>query len=361
MHSDCDMQEEEFCDSDIKEEKSKEVESLRANIYYAPHLITQLGDLLLDRYYVECLLSDGHMSNVWLCWDLEAMRQVVIKIAREAYTNNAMICVEKDTLKELDRFGLKSPHRKRIVEMFDDFLLVTPRTSLCCLVLEAMDGTVTDLIARDNRLPLMTVKNISMQMFEGLAFLHKCHIVHTDIKPENVFFTYIDERRPVVRIKIGDFGNSFSEHRQTSVLIQTPPYRSVEVILGAGISKSSDIWSVGCMIFEMVTTKYLFDFDCTDFVKSNREHLKLITKILGPIPFHLIFKGDYSQMYFDANCRLISIDDLKPECIRDILIEVYGIPRSEAEPLAWFLEYTLQLDPRERPTAEQCLSHDWLS
>ena len=122
-------------------------------------------------------------------------------------------------------------------------------------------------------MPLPVVKSVVKQILQGLDFLHRrCHVIHTDLKPENVLLVLPkgadplktaeeeEERRIFTRVKIADLGNACWVDQHFTNDIQTRQYRAPEVIVGAGYGPSCDIWSLG---------NRLVVFDIRGFVSVN--------------------------------------------------------------------------------------------
>ena len=85
-----------------------------------------------------------------------------------------------------------------------------------------------------------------------------------------------------MQVKLCDMGNACYVDKHYSDIIQTREYRSPEVILGGDYDSSADIWSLACMIFELVTGDYLFDPKKGKTYRKNDDHIALITELIGP-------------------------------------------------------------------------------
>jgi len=91
-------------------------------------------------------------------------------------------------------------------------------------------------------------------------------------------------REQDIQVKLCDMGNACYKTHHYSDIIQTREYRSPEVILGGEYDESADIWSLACMIFELVTGDYLFDPKKGKTYRKNDDHLALISELIGPCP-----------------------------------------------------------------------------
>ena len=163
-----------------------------------------------------------------------------------------------------------------------------------------------------------------------------------------------------VAFKIADLGNACWVERHFSEDIQTRQYRSPEVLIGSGYDCSADIWSLACMIFELVTGDYLFDPKGSDEYPRDEDHLALIMELLGPLPIEMLQAGSKTKTFFNRKGALRHIKELRFWPIEKVLTEKYNVPLEEAEALADFLTPMLKLSPSERATAQQLLSHPWL-
>lgn len=143
--------------------------------------------------------------------------------------------------------------------------------------------------------PIDQVISITQQLCEAVHFMHKLKICHTDLKPENIMFVssayddvYSETRgRPIrvvrdARVKVIDFGSAVLEGERHPTTIQTRHYRAPEVVLECGWSYPADIWSLGCILYELVTGQCLF------MTHDNLEHLAMMERFLGPLPRDLI-------------------------------------------------------------------------
>lgn len=206
-----------------------------------------------------------------------------------------------------------------------------------------------------------------------------------------------------ITVKIADLGNACWEDHHFTNDIQTRQYRSPEVILGAKWGPSTDVWSVACMAFELITSDYLFDPQsgasyskddgksfcfaiCICMLENeNRrrevmqghletralslikiyflslvDHMAQIIELMGNFPKKLALNGKYSQELFNRKGELRHIHKLRMWPLQDVIHEKYLMPRAEADFLADFLTKMLVLDPAHRSTAQQMAQHPWL-
>lgn len=110
-------------------------------------------------------------------------------------------------------------------------------------------GTVGSVLARGGALPEELTRNYTAQLLEGLEYLHASHILHRDLKGDNLFLTEQGE------LKLGDFGQSkeLADTLITQSVQGTPSFMSPEMIACSGYSFEADVWSVGCCVIQMLT------------------------------------------------------------------------------------------------------------
>lgn len=167
---------------------------------------------------------------------------------------------------------------------------------------------------------------------------------------------------PDVGFKVADLGNACWVTKHFSDDIQTRQYRSPETIINAGYDCSADIWSLACMIFELITGDYLFDPKASEEYPRDEDHLALFVELLGQMPPSLVTRGRRSSTYFNRRCQLrhIKTENLRFWGLEQVLQQKYHMHPVEAMGLASFLLPMLRLSPEERSTAQQMLGHPWL-
>jgi serine/threonine protein kinase len=206
------------------------------------HLTTALA----DRYRVLRELGRGGMATVYLADDPKHRRQVAIKV----FDAELAAALGRDRfLREIEfTAGLTHPH---ILPLYDSGVA----DGLAYYVMPFVEGkTLRDYLAEKGRLPLDEALRIVKGVADALAFAHRKGIVHRDIKPENVL---LQAGHPLV----ADFGiaRAFSlagdvAMTQTGMVVGTPSYMSPEQTVGdANVDGRSDIYSLGCLLFEALT------------------------------------------------------------------------------------------------------------
>jgi len=164
-----------------------------------------------------------------------------------------------------------------------------------------------------------------------------------------------------MKCKIVDLGTACQTNKVFTDDIQTRPYRCPEVLLGCKYSTSADMWSFGCLVFELATGSILFDPQ-TGGSEYNRDedHLAQIVEILGPLPKTLVAKGSHSHDYLTKDGELKRRKPRGHSPLHKLLISEYRFNERDAKELAGFLLPLLELTPNKRPSAAKCLHHPWL-
>lgn len=153
-------------------------------------------------------------------------------------------------------------------------------------------------------------------------------------------------------MKLCDMGNACYVNKHYSDVIQTREYRSPEVILEGDYNETADIWSLACMVFELITGDYLFDPVKGKTFKKNDDHLAQISELIGECcDKSFLNQCDAGQDFYDKNLRLRRISNLKIWPLRRVLVEKYRMKESEAVELADFLNSMLKWNPKLRPSA----------
>jgi len=168
------------------------------------------------------------------------------------------------------------------------------------------------------------------------------------------------KRDEKIRIKLADLGNAcWTDHHFTTD-IQTRQYRSPEAILGAKYGPNTDMWSVGCMVFELLTGDYLFDPQPGTRYTKDDDHIAQIIELLGRFPRYLALSGKYSSEIFNRQGELRNIHKLRLWKLTDVLYEKYHFTRQESEEIGNFILPMIEINPDRRASAQEMLEHPWI-
>ncbi|KAH7105328.1 kinase-like protein [Auriculariales sp. MPI-PUGE-AT-0066] len=167
-----------------------------------------------------------------------------------------------------------------------------------------------------------------------------------------------------ITVKIADIGNSTPIEKHYSDDIQTRQYRSPEVIMGAKWGPSVDVWSLACIVFELLTGgDILFQPQGTPEYTKDDDHLAQIYELCGPYPRHMIRDAYYSKHFFTSRGELRNIPSnrLRPWPLEDVLRDKYLFSKRKAREIAAFITPMLRSDPSLRASAQEMLAHPWLA
>ncbi|XP_051170308.1 dual specificity protein kinase CLK2 isoform X3 [Leptopilina boulardi] len=325
------------------------------------HLIYQTGDILANRYKVLATLGEGTFGKVVKVVDQLMDHVMALKIIKnvEKYREAAKL-----EINALEKISSKDPDGQHLcVKMLDWFNY----RGHMCIAFEMLGLSVFDFLRNNNYqpYPLEQVRHIGYQLCYSVKFLHDNKLTHTDLKPENILFVDSDcevisngKKRKEVRrvkrtdIKLIDFGSATFDHEHHSTIVSTRHYRAPEVILELGWSQPCDVWSIGCILFELYLGITLFQ------THDNREHLAMMERILGLIPYTMARKTKTKYFYHGklkwddkSSAGRYVRDNCKP-LNRYILSE-----EDDHRQLFDLIQQMLIYDPSQRITLKDSLNH----
>jgi serine/threonine protein kinase len=207
----------------------------------------------IGRYEILDEIGQGAMGTVYRARDPLIERTVAIKTVSLALLRQEGADAESRFLREAQSAGRLS--HPNIVTIYD----VGEADGLAYIAMEYLSGATLRDIMNKGSMPLDLVLDTATQMAEALAFAHEHGVIHRDIKPANVVLT---GRRG--RIKLTDFGIAHlvnSDHTHAGQMLGSPRYMSPEQAMGREVDGRSDIFSLGAVLYEMLTGHYAFDGD----------------------------------------------------------------------------------------------------
>ena len=235
------------------------------------------GSKINDRYQIIKTLGEGGMANVYLAHDTILDRNVAVKVLRGDLANDEKF-VRRFQREALSASSLSHPN---IVEIYD----VGEDDGQYYIVMEYVDGkTLKQVLKQRGHLSITEVVDIMLQLTDGLAHAHDAYIIHRDIKPQNIMIL------PNGMIKITDFGVSTAlnstQLTQTNSVMGTVHYLPPEQASGKGSTIKSDIYSMGIMMYELLTglVPYKGDTAVEIALKHLKEPLPSVRKTNPNIP-----------------------------------------------------------------------------
>ena len=235
-----------------------------------------INKIICNRYKILDHLGTGGMATVWLGYDTILDRQVAIKTFK-------IDANDEDAVKRFNREAkaVTSLSHPNIVSIYD----VENEGEFYYLILEYVEGmTLKDYMIKNPRMPIETIVHIAKQIAAGLSHAHQNGIIHRDIKPQNIL---MNEN---LTCKITDFGiaRAYGDTTltQTNQMLGTVYYLSPEQARGNVATAQSDIYSLGILIFEMITGQIPFKGESAVAIalKHLQEELPDIDKYRDNVP-----------------------------------------------------------------------------
>lgn len=212
----------------------------------------RLGMFLGDRYEILEQIGSGGMSDVYKGKDHKLNRFVAIKVLKNEFSNDKNF-VSKFRIEAQSAAGLAHPN---IVNVYD----VGEEEAIHYIVMELVEGiTLKNYIQKKGKLSVKEAISIAIQMSMGIEAAHNNHIIHRDIKPQNIIISRDG------KVKVTDFGiaRAASSNTISSNVMGSVHYTSPEQARGGYSDEKSDIYSLGITIYEMLTGRVPFDGENT--------------------------------------------------------------------------------------------------
>lgn len=328
------------------------------------HLAYKLGDIIENdshRYKILATLGEGTFGKVVKVKELDTDRILALKIIKNVDKYREAAKLEVNVLEKIQE---KDPNG---IHLCGKMLLWFNYWGHMCLLFELLGLSVFDFLKENNYHPysLDQVRHITYQLCYSVRFLHDCKLTHTDLKPENILFVSSDwevcynhkKKKDFRRVKntdvrLIDFGSATFDWEHHSKVVSTRHYRAPEVILELGWAQACDVWSIGCIMFELYLGFTLFQ------THDNREHLAMMEKILGPLPEKIIrrtktkfFVGNDLQWDENSSAGKYVRDNCKP-------LQKYRMSDLEDHvQLFDLVNKMLEYDPADRISLASAMKH----
>ena len=238
----------------------------------------KIGMMIGDRYEILEKIGTGGMSDVYKAKCHKLNRYVAIKVLKQEFSENANF-VSKFRIEAQAAAGLMHPN---IVNVYD----VGEENGIYYIVMELVEGiTLKKYIEKKARLSYKEAVSIAIQVSMGIEAAHNNHIIHRDIKPQNIIISKDG------KVKVTDFGiaKAATSNTITSNVMGSVHYTSPEQARGGYSDEKSDIYSAGITMYEMITGHVPFDGDSTVTValKHLNEAIKSPAEEVPDIPYSL--------------------------------------------------------------------------
>lgn len=291
-----------------------------------------IGTTFDHRYKIERLLGEGGMGYVYLARHKVIDKRVAVKVLRAELARDREI-FERFVQEARAASSIGNPH---IVDISDFGDLPDGSTYF---VMEYLEGvSLAQLIDSPNELPMDRICHIALQLSAGLAAAHEAGIIHRDLKPDNVFV--VARGSDPNFVKILDFGiakvstSTTTKLTRAGAVFGTPHYMSPEQAAGAPIDHRTDIYSLGVMLYELVSRQLPFNAD--NFMGILTQHM-----YKAPVPIRALVGGPDCPPGLEA--VILKCLSKKPESRYQTMSELHedlervkggGVPGAVAEMMA---------------------------
>ncbi|XP_029428821.1 dual specificity tyrosine-phosphorylation-regulated kinase 3 [Rhinatrema bivittatum] len=320
-------------------------------------------DHLAYRYEVIKVIGKGSFGQVAKVYDHKLHQHCALKIVRNEKRFHRQAAEEiriLEHLKKQDKMGAMN-----VIHMLESFTF----RSHICMTFELLSINLYELIKRNKfqGFSLQLVRKFAHTILQCLEALHKSKIIHCDLKPENILL----KQQGRSGIKVIDFGSSCFEHQRVYTYIQSRFYRAPEVILGSRYGMPIDMWSLGCILVELLTGYPLFPGE------DEGDQLACMMELLGMPPTKLLEQSKRAKNFVNSKgypryCTVTTLPDGTVTLTgnRSRRGKMRGSPGSKDwvaalkgcdDPLfIGFLKECLKWEPSARMTPSQALRHPWI-
>ncbi|KAF2451980.1 hypothetical protein P171DRAFT_450669 [Karstenula rhodostoma CBS 690.94] len=306
-----------------------------------------MGDHLAYRYEVVDLLGKGSFGQVVRCVDHKTGGLVAIKIIRNKKRFHQQALVEVNILQKLREWDPDNKHS--MINFTQSFYF---RGHLC-ISTELLGMNLYEFIKAHEfkGFSLRLIRRFCKQMLGSLVMLKSKRVIHCDLKPENILLAH-----PLhSEIKVIDFGSSCFENEKVYTYIQSRFYRSPEVILGMSYGLPIDMWSLGCILAELLTGYPIFPGE------NEQEQLACIMEIFGPPEKHLIEKSSRKKLFFDSMGKPRVTVSTKGRRRRPSSKTLQQALKCDDEAFLDFLARCLRWDPERRMKPDEAMLHEFIT
>ncbi|XP_017962719.2 dual specificity tyrosine-phosphorylation-regulated kinase 2 [Drosophila navojoa] len=320
-------------------------------------------DHVAYRYEMLKIIGKGSFGQVIKAYDHKTHEHVALKIVRNEKRFHRQAQEEIRILHHLRRHD--KYNTMNIIHMYDYFAF----RNHTCITFELLSINLYELIKKNGfkGFSLQLVRKFAHSLLQCLDALYKNEIIHCDMKPENVLL----KQQGRSGIKVIDFGSSCFESQRVYTYIQSRFYRAPEVILGAKYGRAIDMWSLGCILAELLSGHALFPGE------NESDQLACIIEVLGMPSKTLLANAKRAKTFFSPKgypryCTVRTMPDgmvvlvggqsrrgkpRGPPCSKSLSKALDGCK----DPLFLnFIRGCLEWDTEKRLTPSEALKHPWL-
>ena len=269
--------------------------------------------VIAGRYRIESTINRGGMGDVYRGMDLQTMQTVAIKtLNRELVKEDQQLLErfrrEADVLRKLEH-----PNIVKILDTVDD-----DRDHH--IIMEFVSGgSLAQTIEREGKLPVNKAVQIGLDLSDALARAHRLQVIHRDIKPANILLAE-DGTPRLTDFGVAQIGDQQTRLTRRGAVLGTVAYLAPEVCTGADYSESSDIWSFGIVLYEMLAGRHPF---------AGERLAEVISAIINdPLPDIERYRDDVPPLLNALIVRMLTKDPaMRIESIRAVGAELEAIAR----------------------------------
>ena len=231
---------------------------------------TMIGTVLDGRYRLDKLIGEGGMGDVYRATHVHIDTEVAVKLLKPELVSN-QTAIKRFRLEARAAGRIHHPNAVRVTDFG-----VTPER-IVYLVMELVHGqSLRSVMRKEGQLDYLRAVNIVLQICGALDAAHRGGVIHRDLKPDNILIENVHDTE---RVKVLDFGIAKLKETKTDAfltlagtIIGTPQYMSPEQCQGKNLDPSSDIYSIGVLLYEMLSGEVPFDGDSAIQVVYNQLH-----------------------------------------------------------------------------------------
>ena len=308
--------------------------------------IITTGTHLNYRYEILESLGKGSFGEAIKCYDHKNKDLVCIKIinSQKKFQNQAMTEIKILSLIASNDINNESNN----VKFYNYFRF----RNHICLVFELLGKNLYEYLQLNNfvGIDLSLIKCYTLQILFSLLFLRNLGIIHCDLKPENILIF----PNNISQVKVIDFGSSCLENERIYLYIQSRFYRAPEVIFDLGYNYEIDMWSLGCILYELYKGEPLFSG------VNEVEQIYLIMEKIGFPPKFIIEQSPKQMIFFDNNLKPYQMLDEEGNYIIPGGKKLKEVLKDAPNSFIDFISKCLRWNPFERITPDKALMHPFI-
>ena len=331
-------------DKDVKKIKNK-FDNKYYNDEEGDYIIIN-GTHLIYRYEILEILGKGSFGEAIKCYDHKNKDLVCIKIinSQKKFQNQAM--TEIKILSLISSCDINNDSSN--VKFYNYFRF----RNHICLVFELLGKNLYEYLQLNDFIgfDLNLIKNYTLQILFSLLFLRNLGIIHCDLKPENILIF----PNNISQVKVIDFGSSCLESERIYFYIQSRFYRAPEVIFDLGYNYEIDMWSLGCILYELYKGEPLFPGI------NEIEQIYLIMEKIGFPPEYMVEHSPKKMLFFDDNLKPYQMIDEEGNFIIPGRKKLKDMMKEAPKSFVDFISKCLKWNPFERITPDKALMHPFI-